>query len=186
MQYTGQTHFDLDLCGMPLSLPVVQVAPGLHIASFVMLGAAEVTRFCAERLAERLRGRTFDYIVCPEAKVLPLAQSLCERLGLREFVVLRKDVKSYMQNAIEADVKSITTAKTQHLVVDGVEADKLRGRRVLLLDDVVSTGGTFEAMEQILGTLDVTVVGYAAALREGDSFPEDSLVYLGQLPLFEG
>ncbi len=163
MLYTGQKEYDLDICGRTFTLPVVGVAPKLHIASFVMLGAAEMTNWCAENLALRLVDQSFDYIVCPEAKVLPLAQSLCEKLGICEYVVLRKDRKSYMRNAIEAEVKSITTAKTQHLVVDGGEADKLRGKRVLLLDDVVSTGGTFFAMEEILSRLSVTITGYAAS-----------------------
>lgn len=186
MRYEGQKEYILDICGYRLALPVVEVAEGLHIASFVMLGAAEVTRWCAEQLAVRLRGRSFDYIVCPEAKVLPLAQSLCEKLGISEYIVLRKDVKSYMQNAVEADVKSITTAKVQRLVADGVYAQKLKDSRVLLLDDVVSTGGTFEAMRTMLEGLGAAVWGYAAALREGEGFPTDNLVYLAQLPVFEG
>ncbi len=184
MKYEGQKEYMLDICGYRLTLPVVEVAQGLHIASFVMLGAAEVTRWCAEQLAVRLKGRDFDYIVCPEAKVLPLAQSLCEKLGISEYIVLRKDKKSYMQNAVEAEVKSITTSRVQRLVADGVYSEKLRGKRVLLLDDVVSTGGTFDAMRTMLAELGATVSGYAAALREGDGFPTDNLVYLAQLPVF--
>ncbi len=134
MKYEGQKEYMLDICGYRLTLPVVEVAQGLHIASFVMLGAAEVTRWCAEQLAVRLKGRDFDYIVCPEAKVLPLAQSLCEKLGISEYIVLRKDKKSYMQNAVEAEVKSITTSRVQRLVADGVYSEKLRGKRVLLIN----------------------------------------------------
>ncbi len=182
--YAGQTEYTLDIEGYKKVLPLVQVADKLHIASFVMLGDVACTNHCARRLALRLRALDFDYIVCPEAKVLPLAQMLCTELGRAEFIVFRKSVKSYMRDPLETSVKSITTDQEQHLVVDGDEADRLRGKRVLLIDDVVSTGGTFHAMESLLDQLDTLLVGYVAALREGDSFPTDKLIYLADLPLF--
>ena len=186
LPYTGQTSYELDLGGLSLSLPVVRVAPGLHIASFVLLGNVTLANHCARLLADRLRGVAFDYLVCPEAKVLPLAQSLCTELGLAEYVVLRKDAKGYMVHPMEADVQSITTRKLQHLVIDGPDADKLRGKRVVFLDDVVSTGGTFHAMEKLLEPLGVRIVAYAAALREGDGFSDPALIHLGELPTFPG
>lgn len=184
--YTGQTHYDIDLAGRVEKLQIAQVTPTLHIASFVLLGDTELTNYCSKVLAERIKDVDFDYIVCPEAKVLPLAQSICTYLGEREFVVFRKGVKAYMLNAIETQVKSITTNEIQKMVVDGRDADKIRGKKVLLLDDVVSTGGTFHAMEALLSQLDSQIVGYAAVLKEGTDFVSDKLHYIRDLPLFVG
>ncbi|MEG2259256.1 MAG: phosphoribosyltransferase family protein [Oscillospiraceae bacterium] len=182
--YSGQTEYTIDIEGYKKVLPLVQLNRDLHIASFVMLGDVGCTNHCALRLARLLRDVEFDYMVCPEAKVLPLAQALCTELGRAEFIVFRKSAKSYMREPLEAHVKSITTHSEQLLVIDGDEADKIRGKRILLIDDVVSTGGTFKAMQQLLNRVDAKIIGYAAALREGDSFPTDQLTYLADLPLF--
>ena len=104
----------------------------------------------------------------------------------KEFVVFRKGRKAYMLDAIETEVKSITTANVQKMVVDIKDANKIRGKKVLLLDDVVSTGGTFKAMEVLLDQIGVEIVGYSAALREGTDFPNDNLYYISDLPLFVG
>lgn len=184
--YTGQTQYDIDLAGRIEHLAVAPVTPTLHIASFVLLGDTELTNYCSGILAEKIKDVDFDYIVCPEAKVLPLAQSICTQMGEREFVVFRKGVKAYMLNAIETEVKSITTSAVQKMVVDGRDADKIRGKKVLLLDDVVSTGGTFHAMEALLKQLDSEIVGYAAVLKEGTDFVSDKLYYIRDLPLFVG
>ncbi len=186
ISYTGQTHYDIDIAGRKETLVVAQVAPTLHIASFVLLGNTELTNYCAEKLAEKIKDLDFDYIVVPEAKVLPLTQALCTILGNREFVVFRKGAKAYMLDPIETEVKSITTSAVQKMVVDGVDAAKIRGKKVLLLDDVVSTGGTFRAMETLLSQLDCQVVGYSAVLQESTDFTKEPLFVLGQLPLFIG
>ena len=182
--FNGQTHYDIDIAGYKMALPVVQVAPTLSIGSFVMLGEVELTEHCAQKLAERMKGMEYDYIVCPEAKILPLAQVLCSKLGVANYVVMRKSAKGYMQNPVVTEVKSITTDAVQTLVIDGKDADRIRGKRVFLLDDVVSTGGTFDAMEVLLSRLDTTITGYGAVLKEGDSFTRGPLVYLQDLPLF--
>lgn len=184
--YEGQTEYTIDLDGYTAHLPVVQVSPDLHIASFVILGAVEMTQHCARKLAQKINPKKFDYIICPEAKVLPLAQALCNELGVSEYVVLRKGIKGYMIDPVEVKVKSITTDSLQKLVIDGADAEKIRGKRVFLLDDVVSTGGTFYAMEELLHNLDTEIVGYGAILREGDSFPPEDLIYLKDLPVFPG
>lgn len=186
IDYNGQTSYEVDIAGRKETLVVAPVSPTLHIASFVLLGNTELTNYCADKLAEMVKTVDFDYIVCPEAKVLPLAQALCTKLGNREFVVFRKGKKAYMLDAIETEVKSITTNAIQKMVVDGVDAAKLKGKKVLLMDDVVSTGGTFNAMNVLISQLDCTVVGYAAALRESDDFKGEPLFTLGELPLFVG
>ena len=184
--YTGQTHYDIDLDGRVEKLEIAQVTPTLHIASFVLLGDTNLTNYCAKILAEKIKNVDFDYIVCPEAKVLPLAQSICTHLGEVEFVVFRKGVKAYMLNPIETQVKSITTDAVQTMVVDGRDGDKIRGKNVLLIDDVVSTGGTFHAMQVLLDKLDCQVAGYAAVLKEGTDFTAENLHYIQDLPLFIG
>ncbi len=186
IQYTGQTSFDLDLQGRIETLDVAKVTDGLHIASFVLLGDTGLTNYCAKILGDKIKDVDYDYIVCPEAKVLPLAQSVCTYLGDKDFVVFRKDEKAYMLNPIKTTVKSITTAKEQNMVVDGRDADKIRGKKVLLMDDVVSTGGTFKAMEVLLEKIGCTVVGYAAVLKESGDFPHKNLYYIQDLPLFLG
>ncbi len=186
IQYTGQTHFDLDLEGRVERLDVAKVTDGLHIASFVLLGDTNLTNYCAKLLGDKIKKADYDYIVCPEAKVLPLAQSICTYLGEKDFVVFRKDEKAYMLNPMKTSVKSITTAREQNMVVDGRDADKIRGKKVLLLDDVVSTGGTFKAMEVLLADIGCEVVGYAAVLKESGDFPHENLYYIQDLPLFIG
>ena len=185
--YTGQTHYEIDLAGRKESLIIAPVTPTFHIASFVLLGNTNLTNYCAKILAEKIKKYDYDYIVCPEAKVLPLAQSICTLLGENDFVVFRKGRKAYMLDALETEVKSITTATVQKMVVDIVDADKIRGKKVLLLDDVVSTGGTFHAMESLIDKIGgIEIVGYAAALREGTDFDAPNLEYIQDLPVFVG
>lgn len=186
IKYTGQKYYDIDLAGRIERLPLAEVTPTLHIASFVLLGDTNLTNYCAKILGEKIKELDFDYIVCPEAKVLPLAQSLCTYLGEKQFVVFRKGVKAYMLNPIETQVKSITTKAVQKMVVDGKDADKIRGKKVLVIDDVVSTGGTFYAMQELLGKLECTIVGYSAALKEGTDFTAENLYYIQDLPLWIG
>lgn len=186
IKYTGQEFYDIDLAGRIEKLPIAPVTPTLHIASFVLLGDTELTNYCARILVEKIKDLDFDYIVCPEAKVLPLAQSLCTYLGEKDFVVFRKGVKAYMLNPIETDVKSITTKSVQKMVVDGKDADKIRGKKVLVIDDVVSTGGTFFAMEELLSQLDCTIVAYSAILKEGTDFTAENTYYIQDLPLWIG
>ena len=186
IKYTGQEYYDIDLAGRIERLPLAEVTPTLHIASFVLLGDTNLTNYCAKVLGDKVRDLDFDYIVCPEAKVLPLAQSLCTNHGEKEFVVFRKGVKAYMLNPIETQVKSITTKAVQNMVVDGKDAEKIKGKKVLVIDEVVSTGGTFHAMNELLNQLGCTVKGYAAVLKESDDFKADNLYYIQDLPLWIG
>lgn len=186
IKYTGQTYYDIDLAGRVERLPIAQVSPTLHIASFVLLGDTNLTNYCAKVLCEKVKDLDFDYIVCPEAKVLPLAQSLCTYLGEKEFVVFRKGVKAYMLNPIQTQVKSITTDSVQTMVVDGKDAEKIKGKKVLVIDDVVSTGGTFHSMNELLSQLNCEIVGYSAVLKESEDFKADNLYYIQDLPLWIG
>lgn len=186
IKYTGQEYYDIDLNGRIERLPISAVTPTLHIAGFVLLGNTNLTNYCAKILAEKIKDVDFDYIVCPEAKTLPLAQSICTYLEEKEFIVFRKGVKAYMVNPIVTEVKSITTANSQKMVVDGVDVEKIRGKKVLVLDDVVSTGGTFKAMEQVLNQIGCEISGYCTVLREGEDFSTEKLYYIQDLPLWVG
>lgn len=186
IEYKGQKYYDIDLAGRIERLPLAEVHPTLHIASFVLLGDTKLTNYCAKVLGDKIKDLDFDYIVCPEAKVLPLAQSLCTYLDEKDFIVFRKGVKAYMLNPIETNVQSITTKDVQKMVVDGKDADKIRGKKVLLIDDVVSTGGTFYAMQELLAQLDCTIVAYSAILKEGSDFAAENIYYIQDLPLWVG
>jgi adenine phosphoribosyltransferase len=183
MQYTGQEAYDLEVAGLKRRLPVVQVGENLWIASFVMLGDAELVNVCAANLAARLSGQDVDFLVGPEAKVLPLLQALATFMGLKRYVVCRKSVKAYMQDPLVQAVESITTQGVQQLVLDGIDVHRLRGRRVAVVDDVVSTGGSLTGVEALLKRAGAQVVCRAAVLKEGDFYQGD-LVYLAYLPVF--
>ncbi len=183
MEYKNQEYYDIDIRGMKRRLPVVKVNDSLWIASFVILGDVELTSHCANELKKELKDLDFDYLVGPEAKVLPLLHIVAERLGFKEYIVCRKEVKAYMKDAIVYDVKSITTKNKQQLVLNGPDVERIRGKKVVLLDDVVSTGGTFNSMEKILEKAGAIIVARSAVLKEGDSYKKD-VIYLQDLPIF--
>lgn len=163
-------YYELQLDGYRKWLPLARVTDNLRIASFVLLGEVELTNYCAAKLADKLRPLDFDYLVGPEAKVVPLLHTLADMLGQDRYVVCRK---------------SITTAEAQKLVLDGPDAEMLRGKKVIMLDDVVSTRETFNALEVILQQAGAVIVGRAAVLKEGTAYTEP-LIYLQDLPLFPG
>lgn len=175
--------YTITVAGVTRHLPVVKISDQLAIASFVLLGDTVLTNRCAQALADRLKAIDFDYIVGPEAKVLPLLQSLSTELQMSRFVVACKSVKGYMTNPLSVDVQSITTAGAQTLVLDGPDAWRVQGKRVVIVDDVVSTGGTIQALREILSEVDAEVAAVATVLKEGDAFTDD-LIYLEYLPVF--
>lgn len=183
MRYENQEYYDIDIKGLKRRLPVVKVNEGLWIASFVILGDVELTSHCADELKKELEKLEFDYLVGPEAKVLPLLHIVAERLGFKEYIVCRKERKAYMKDAVVYDVKSITTKQQQQLVLNGPDVERIKGKKVVLLDDVVSTGGTFNSMEKILEKAGAEIVGRAAVLKEGDTYKKE-VIYLEDLPIF--
>lgn len=183
LKYEGQEVYPLEICGLRRELPIVQVSPGLWIASFVMLGDVELVNACARAIAEKLAPLDFDFMVGPEAKVVPLLHSLATIMGQPRYVVCRKSLKAYMQDPLVAETQSITTSGKQRLVLDGIDVERLRGRKVAILDDVVSTGGSLKTVEELLEKADATIACRAAVLKEGDFYSGD-LIYLKQLPVF--
>ncbi|MFW6269467.1 MAG: phosphoribosyltransferase family protein [Bacillota bacterium] len=183
LKYKGQEYYDLEISGFHRKLPVVHLKDNIWIASFVMLGDVNLVNFCAGALATKLAKIDFDYIVGPEAKVIPLLQSMATFLGNSHYVVCRKQVKGYMKDPVELEVESITTPGKQKLVLGGSDVERIKGKKVVLIDDVVSTGGTFDSMDSLMEKVGAEVIGRAAVLKEGDSYEKD-LIYLEDLPIF--
>ncbi len=181
--YEGQEAHTVTLFGTDWELPLVEVEAGTYIASDarLVLGTTEFIEAAARRLANRLADRQPAYLVTPEAKALPLAQALARHLEI-EYAVVRKHVKEYMRAPTTVPVESITTAGEQQLVLDGPVATDLRGERVALIDDAVSTGGTMQALERLCDAVGAEAVARAAIFEEGQDHP--AVETLARLPLF--
>ncbi len=190
MKYEGQEFYEITVAGLRRRLPVVAITDSLWIAAFVLWGDVEMTNVCARQIAERLRSIVFDCIVSVEAKALPLAHMVATYLSnpltgrYFPYVVCRKSVKGYMKSPLSVEVKSITTAATQTLVLDGVDAGRLRGARVAVVDDVVSTGGSLHAVDELLQRVGATTVARATVLLEEGGYQNPDLISLGTLPIF--
>ncbi len=173
--------YRLELCGLTRELPLVEVAPGLSIASFVILGDTELVTTVAPEIVRRLP--KVEALVVAEAKGIPLAHEVSRLLGMN-YLVARKSVKPYMEEPLTDEVHSITTQRKQLLCLDGKDAAFLRGKRVALIDDVVSTGESIAALERLVRRAGGQVVAKAAILAEGDAAQRSDLIFLGVLPLF--
>ncbi len=174
--------YRLTIAGIERELPVVEVAPGLAIASFVILGDAELVEKTAPELVRRLP--SVQYLVSAEAKGIPLAQEMSRLLGLKRYVVARKSVKPYMVNPLVTEVVSITTQKKQTLCFDGKDAALIKGKRVAIVDDVISTGASLEAVEHLVTAAGGIVAARAAILAEGKAADRDDIIFLEKLPIF--
>ncbi|MBP3696574.1 MAG: adenine phosphoribosyltransferase [Clostridia bacterium] len=175
-------YYTVDIAGLKRDLMRCPLNEKLDIAAFILFGDVEVTVHSATKLLERLP--EFDYILTPEAKSIPLAYEMSRQSGKKYFVA-RKRAKLYMQNPVSVNVRSITTDAEQTLIVDGVEGEQMRGKRVVILDDVISTGESLKAVEALCAKFDANVVAKAAVLAEGDAAERDDIVFLGVIPLIE-
>lgn len=176
-------EYKMELCGVERTLPFIPISDTMAFASFVVLGDTELVSACAPLLAEKIG--EVDAVVTAEAKGIALAYEISRLLGLKEFIVARKSTKSYMKNVVSASVHSITTAGEQHLYLDGLDADKIRGKRVCLLDDVISTGESLRALEVLMENAGASVVKKAAILAEGNAADRKDITFLQKLPLFQ-
>lgn len=176
--------YAVNVAGLSRDLPLFEVAPGLRIAVLNILGDTELTENCAKTLAERLQDIDFDLFVTPEAKSIPLAHALSAFTG-KGYVVLRKVYKPYMGEALHTQTQSITTGATQDLYLDEKDRTLITGRRVVLLDDVISTGSTLNGMHELMTLAGAEVMAEAAIFTEGDPAEWKSVIALGNLPLFK-
>ncbi|MBR1811218.1 MAG: adenine phosphoribosyltransferase [Clostridia bacterium] len=173
--------YKMKIAGLERELPLCAVSDKLDIAAFVLFGDVEITVAAATELLKK--SPDFDYIVTPEAKSIPLAYELSRQSG-KPYFVARKGLKVYMQDPVSAEVRSITTLKVQTLYLDGNEGKRLEGKKVLIVDDVISTGESLAATEALVEKFNCEIVAKAAVLAEGDAADRDDIVYLERLPLF--
>ena len=176
------TEYTIELCGIQRVLPFIPINEDTAFASFVVLGDTELVAACAPKLAELIG--SVDAILTAEAKGIALAYEVSKCLGLKEFIVARKSEKSYMQNVVSASVHSITTAGEQHLYLDGMDAEKIRGKRICIIDDVISTGESLYALEVLAKNAGAHIVKKGALLAEGKAAQREDILYLKKLPLF--
>jgi adenine phosphoribosyltransferase len=180
---TARDTYTVDIAGIKRDLRLFQVKPGLRIAVLNILGDTELVEAAGKALAERLSTLDYDLLVTAEAKSIPLIHSLAVHAAKR-YIVLRKSYKPYMGKAVEAETLSITTGKPQTLYLDEKDVALVKGRKVVLVDDVISTGSTLQGMRLILGKAEAVVVAEAAILTEGERSQWENIVALGHLPLF--
>jgi len=171
----------VEIAGLTRELPIVRIGEKLSIAVLIMFSDVELTVACAQELLKA--APDFDVIVTAEAKGIPLAYEMSRQSG-RNYVVARKTSKLYMAAPIEIEVQSITTADRQRLFLDSGEAGLLKGKRVFIIDDVISTGGSLLAIEKLVEAAGGNVVCRAAVLAEGDAAVRDDILFLGSIPLF--
>ena len=173
--------YKMTIAGLERELPICAAGPNLDIAAFVIFGDVEITVASAKALLEKCPD--FDYIVTPEAKSIPLAYEMAKQSG-KPYFVCRKGAKLYMTDPVSVNVHSITTAKVQTVYLDGAEGEKLRDKRVLIVDDVISTGESLAAVNKLVQHFDANIVGQCAILAEGDAADRDDIFFLEKLPLF--
>lgn len=175
--------YSVEIAGVQRDLEKFEVAPGVTIAILNILGDTELVQACAKSLAEKLADREFNVLVTAEAKSIPLIHALSVEMK-KPYVVLRKSFKAYMGEVIEAETVSITTGSSQKLYLDEKDHQLIKGSRVVLLDDVVSTGSTQKGMRAVMDKAGAEVVAEAAILTEGDPEKWAGFVSLGHLPVW--
>ena len=176
-------YYPITVAGVDRKLPICPLNENLQIAGFVIIGDPELSEACAKELLKKVPD--YDYILTAEAKGIPLAHDMTRYDGKGRYICARKKPKLYMSGVFEASVQSITTEGEQKLYLDTAEAELIRGKRLLILDDVISTGRSLDALETLAEKAGAVVVGKAAILAEGEAADRDDIVYLEKLPLFD-
>ena len=173
--------YKMKIAGLERELPLCPVSDTLDIAAFVMFGDIEITEATARELLKKCPEH--DIVITAEAKGIPLCYEMA-RQGCRQYEIARKSIKTYDIDPISFEVKSITTAAVQKLYLAKERAEKLKGKRVLIVDDVISTGASLSALENLVEQAGGIIVGKAAVLAEGDAAQRDDIIFLEKLPLF--
>ena len=176
--------YTMRIAGLERQLPLCKVTDDLYIGAFVIFGDAELTVACASELLKRIPAGSYDYMLTAEAKSIPLIHEMARQSGAKKYFIARKGSKVYMPNPIHVSVRSITTLRQQDLFLGADECEAIRGKRILLVDDVISTGESLHALEELVHTAGGTVTGKAAILAEGDALKRDDIIYLNPLPVF--
>ncbi len=174
--------YSMKIAGLDRELPLCKLNDELQIAAFVIFGDAELTVACADELLKK--APEFDYIITAEAKGIPLAHEMSRQSGKKYFVA-RKKPKLYMTGVFDAIVNSITTEGEQHLYLDTAEAEQIKGKKILIVDDVISLGESLKAVQSLVNQAGGNIVGNMTVLAEGDAADRTDIVYLEKLPLFD-
>ena len=175
-------YYHMNIAGLDRDLPICPVSDSLYIAGFVIFGDQELTVACARELLKR--APEYDYIITAEAKGIPLAHETARQAGDKKYMLARKAPKLYMRDIFSVSVHSITTAKEQKLYLDGADAALMKGKRILIVDDVISTGESLRAMEELVKKAGGNIVGKMAVLAEGGAIERHDITVLAPLPLF--
>ena len=175
-------HYTMDIAGLKRDLPLCKVTDDLYIGAFVIFGDVELTVHTAKKLLER--APEYDYMISAEAKGIPLIHEMARQSGQNKYFLARKAPKLYMSGVFEVTVRSITTAKEQKLYLDTADAELMRGKRILIVDDVISTGESLSAVEKLVEQAGGIIAGRMAILAEGDAQQREDLIFLEKLPLF--
>lgn len=176
------THYHMTIAGCERDLPICPLNDKLSIGAFVIFGDCELTQACAAELIKK--APAFDYILTAESKGIPLAYEMARQLGAKKWLLARKGAKLYMRNVFSVEVRSITTDHIQKLYLDGEDAALMRGKRILIVDDVISTGESLTALERLVTEAGGEICGRMAILAEGDAQQREDIIYLEKLPLF--
>lgn len=174
--------YRMKVAGLWRDLPICKVTDSLYIAGFVIFGDQELTVACARELLKK--APEYDYIITAEAKGIPLAHEMARQTGAPKYFLARKAPKLYMTGVFESSVKSITTEKEQKLFLDTADAELMKGKKILIVDDVISTGESLTALETLVEKAGGIIAGRMAVLAEGDAQDREDLIYLEKLPLF--
>jgi adenine phosphoribosyltransferase len=175
--------YAVEVAGLKRDLRLFEIKPGLKIAILNILGDTEFVQACAKELAQKLKDTDYDLLVTAEAKSIPLAYALSVETK-KPYVVLRKTYKPYMGDALKAETLSITTGQPQTLILDEKDVESMRGKKVVIVDDVISTGSTLQGMKMVIDKAGASVAAEAAIFTEGDGAQWMHIIALGHLPLF--
>ncbi len=174
--------YHMTIAGLERDLPVCKVSDSLYIGAFVIFGDQELTVAAAGELLKK--APAYDYLITAEAKGIPLVHEMARQNGDKKYMLARKGPKLYMTGVFDVAVHSITTAKEQHLYLDTADAALMAGKRILIVDDVISTGESLAALEALVKKAGGNIVGRMAILAEGDAQNREDILYLEKLPLF--
>ena len=177
------THYHMTIAGCERDLPICPLNDKLSIGAFVIFGDCELTVACARDLLAK--APAFDYIITAESKGIPLAYEMARQCGAKKWLLARKGAKLYMRDVFSVEVRSITTDHVQKLYLDGEDAALMKGKRILVVDDVISTGESLAALEKLVTEAGGEICGRMAILAEGDAQAREDIIYLEKLPLFD-
>lgn len=175
-------EYKMNIAGLDRALPLCKVKDDLYIGAFVIFGDAELTVACARELLKK--APEYDYLITAEAKGIPLIHEMARQHGDKKYFLARKKPKLYMTGVLEVTVNSITTAGEQKLYLDTADAEMMKGKKILIVDDVISTGESLSAVEELVMQTGGEICGKMTILAEGDAQDRDDIIYLEKLPLF--